>query len=393
VTGTDVDVAVVGASPAGLSAAARAARAGADVELVEASRVGHPEPPAVVGFDHVWPDAVDPPEAAVRRRFKRVRLASPAGHAIDVRAPGRVVDRTRLDRWVAGRAREAGARVTEGTGPWRVAGPGVLENEARRLAAEVVVFADGARSIVRELVDPVEAPDALVWGVTHEVPAAPPEDGLDLRVGGHAPGGRTQLVPLGEDRLWHWTFARRPKEQAVDLAERALEQAADRHGWPSSALEAAERRHVAPDPVFQRPDTLAGERSLVAGGAGGLGGLEVGLATGRRAGRAAARAVRADGARRRELVAYEHQVVRRFAPAYRGLAELMDLAERTPDAVLDALAEPWTDATVPLDRLAGLAVDDAGARASSLAGLVARAPVRATRSTLAAAAAAGATLS
>lgn len=386
------DVAVVGASPAGLAAARAAGQAGAETLLVEAGRIGHPEPPAVVGFDHLWPGQLSPPIDAVRGRFEGIRLASPGGHELDVQAPGRIVDRSRLDRWLAQRARSAGARVLEDTGPVQVEAPGVLVRDQARLEADVVVFADGARSIARALVDPVRAPEELVWGVTHEVRVPVSEDRLPITVGSHAPGGRTQIVPLDGARAWHWTFARRPREEAIALADAALERAARRRGWPDAAVEDAERLHVAPDPVFQRPGTLAADRTLVTGGAAGLGGLEVGLAAGHRAGSTAASAVADGPAAREDLAAYERHCRARFAPAYRGLAELMSLAERAPDAVLDALARPWDGQKIPLDRLAGLGVADAATRASTMAALVRRWPTRAAGSLAGAASASLASL-
>lgn len=373
-------VAVVGASPSGLVAAERAAREGADVLLVEAGRVGHPEPPAVVGFDHVWPNTVDPPGAAIRGRFHGVELTSPGGHTLTVQAPGRIVDRTVLDEWLAERAREAGADVETEAGPWQVDGPGRLVQADRALEADVVVFADGARSIAREIVDPVQEPDQLVWGVTHEIPVRSSPDRLPIRVGDHAPGGRTQTVPIDDETTWHWTFARRPRRETIEIAERSVRAEADRRGWSNATVESIERRHVAPDPVFQRPGTLAADRTLVAGGAAGLGGLEVGLAAGSIAGRVAAQAAVGGRAGRADLVEHERICHERFSPAYRGLADLMTVAERVPDGLIDALAAPWDGQRVDLDRVAGLALDDLRSRARSLAGIAVRSPGRATRS-------------
>lgn len=386
-------VAVVGASPSGLAAAERAAREGADVRLVEAGRVGYPEPPAVVGFDHVWPETVDSPQAAIRGRFDGIQLTSPGWYTLNVEAPGRIVDRTVLDRWLADRARKAGARVEPETGPWAVDGPGRLVQAGRTLEADVVVFADGARSIAREIVDPVQEPDQLVWGVTHEIPVRSTPDRLPIRVGDHAPGGRTQTVPIEDETTWHWTFARRPRRETIEVAERAVRAEADRRGWSNAPVEGIERRHVAPDPVFQRPGTLAADRTLVTGGAAGLGGLEVGLAAGSIAGRVAARAAGGPRASRADLVEYERICHERFSPAYRGLADLMTVAERMPDALIDALAAPWDGQRVDLDRVAGLALDDIGSRARSLAGIAARSPGRATRSLVGGLLAGGASIS
>lgn len=370
------DLAVVGASPAGLAAVRAAASRGLDVLLLEAGRIGEPEPPAVVGFDSAWPEAVDPPSETRRTRFAEVLLTSPGGHSLTVEAPGRIVHRTRLDRWLADRARQAGAHVVTDLGPCTVEAAGRLNHAKGVTEAEVVVFADGPRSIARELIDPVHEPEHLVWGVTHEVPLPEAPTSLEITVGSHAPGGRTQILPIGPSTAWHWTFARRSREEAIQLADRALEAAADRHGWPRAAVEEAARRHVAPDPVFQRPRRLATDRTLVAGGAGGLGGLEAGLASGLLAGEAAAGAVADGRTDRTALAGYEQACLERFSPALEGLAELMQIAERTPDAVFDALFRPWNGSRVRLDRVAGLGLSDALLRLRALARLVRRSPTR-----------------
>lgn len=348
------DVAVVGASPAGLAAARAASRAGAETLLVEAGRIGRPEPPAVVGFDRLWPAGWTPPEAAVRGRFDRVELTLPGGHPLGIETGGRVVDRTRLDRWAAERARRAGAEVRQQTGPWEVLEPGRLSGPDGEIDAEVVVFADGAGSIASAIVDPVEAPEHLVWGITHELDVDSRAGPLALRVGDHAPGGRTQIVPIDASTSWHWTFVRRERCDAIETAEAALADTARRRGWDDRVLEAAERLHVAPDPTLQRPAGLAGPRTLVAGGAGGLGGLEVGLASGHEAGKAAARAVLDGGSARKPLEAYAERCRGRYGPAYRGLERLFGLAERTPDALLDALARPQAGRALEVDELEGL---------------------------------------
>lgn len=348
------DVAVVGASPAGLAAAHASAAQGLDTLLLEAGEIGHPEPPAVVGFQALWPEAWRPPEEAIRYRFPGVELTFPGDNEVRVEAGGRIVDRTEFDRWAAERARRAGAEVRSQTGPWEVREPGCLHGPAGEVRAAVVVFADGGQSIANAIVDPVEAPERLVWGVTHELDVSVRPQRLPIRVDEHAPGGRTQLVPIDGETTWHWTFSRRPREEAVRRAEASLQATARRRGWPEDVLEGAHQRHVAPDPVLQRPARLAGPRTLVAGGAGGLGGLEVGLASGRSAGQAAARALRGEAPARRALEAYAEDCRRRFGPAYRGLDRLFRLSERLPDAVLSVLAQPQAGRVFEVEDLAEL---------------------------------------
>lgn len=148
-----MDVAVVGAGPAGAFCAERLARAGHDVTLYDPS---HPrEKPCGGGVTPgTW---LCHPELAELRAFarpaRRVRLRGPAGRALDVVLP-RPIDvfpRRVLDALLLERARKAGARLER----LRVR-RARDEGDAVRLATDggerrhaFVVGADGAASVVR----------------------------------------------------------------------------------------------------------------------------------------------------------------------------------------------------------------------------------------------------
>jgi flavin-dependent dehydrogenase len=169
----DVDVLVVGGGVAGSAVGARLASAGHRVLVVERSPTwrwragGVFASPAVVtelrdlGLD---PGVI----AAVVRPIPAMRVETPAGTVFELaygaeaggpRAVG--IDRAALDPALLAGARAAGATVLEGravrevelrdhrqpTHAW-VDGPGAPGGERRRVAARVVVGADGPRSIV-----------------------------------------------------------------------------------------------------------------------------------------------------------------------------------------------------------------------------------------------------
>ncbi|HVR06053.1 MAG TPA: geranylgeranyl reductase family protein [Solirubrobacteraceae bacterium] len=122
----DHDIAVVGAGPAGAATAAYLARAGLDVVLIDQKRFPR---------DKVCGDFVGP--VALRelrnlgvtgredyRRSNKIREAAlyldgrrlivrDIPHVAGLPAYGRVVPRERLDAWILGAARDAGARVLE----------------------------------------------------------------------------------------------------------------------------------------------------------------------------------------------------------------------------------------------------------------------------------------
>lgn len=352
------DVAVVGASAAGLAAAWAAAGEGADVLLLDSKEaVGTPPSPAMLAFDFLWGASFRPPEACVRRRHPGVRLRSPGGYALDVEAPLSLLDRARFDRWLAAEASKRGARIVGGVKGLRLEADRTLVAEGISERPRVLVFADGPATLARAFVEPVRDPAGVAWGAILELEApdgVEPEDRVGITLGAHARGGRSQLNPLEGGRLVHWTFFRGAPTQAESIARAALAVDARLRGWPPEAVAHARFAGVAPDPVYALPGRLVAEGVLVAGGAGGQGGLEVGLSAGELAGRVAARAAKEDKVDAQTLGAYERQWKRERLAGYELLRFITDGLARLEDAELDDLLRPWQGRTMPASELAGL---------------------------------------
>jgi len=153
------DVIVVGAGPAGSTAAEHLARAGLRVALLEEhAQVGLP----VHCSGLVSPRALDiagvPEDTVALRRYRQARVWGPGGGTLWVRS-GSVqaiaIDRARFDGVLAGRAAEAGADLMLGTVARRFerAGGQVLVSARTprgevQLRAPLLVGADGATSRV-----------------------------------------------------------------------------------------------------------------------------------------------------------------------------------------------------------------------------------------------------
>lgn len=322
-------IAVVGASAAGLAAALAAARAGARVTLYESrAQVGVPAAPAIVGFDFLWPQELPRPRESVRRRLQGVRLRGASGRGPLVDAPLSLFDRARLDAHLAAEAEKAGARIETGA----------AADAWERAEADITIFADGARSEASRFLRPTRDPESLAWGAVLELEARADEERLLLTLGSHAPGGRSQLNPLGGGRWSHWTFFRGDPERAEATARRALALDARLQGWKD-----VEARFVgvAPDPVYTLPRQLVGPRVMVAGGAAGQGGLEVGLASGWMAGDVAARGG--------DLREYERRWKARYERGYRRLRRASDALGRLTDAEIARLMEAWDEVRLTPD--------------------------------------------
>lgn len=343
-------LAVVGASAAGLAATLAAARAGVDVVLLESRpRIGEPAPPAIVGFDFLWPAAIPRPADTVRRRLRGARLRGTDGRGPRVDAPLSLLDRARFDQRIADEAAKSGARVITGLAALRARDDRSLVADGFEARADVLLFADGAHTQAARFLRPTQDPAGLSWGAILEVEAKGDADELLLTFGPHAAGGRSQLNPLGDGRWSHWTFfrgetaAKRGADapggalspaQAEAIARRALALDARLQEWSDHH---ARFVAVAPDPVYLLPRELARGNVMVAGGAAGQGGLEVGLASGWMAGEAAARALRGEG----KLSDYERAWKARYQKGYHRLRRAADALAHLSDAETRELFGAW----------------------------------------------------
>lgn len=363
------DVLVVGASAAGLAAAWAAAGEGADVLLLESrDAIGVPAAPAILAFDFLWGASFRAPPSTIRRRHGGVRVRSPGGYAVDVDAPLALLDRARFDQWLAQEAEKRGARVLTGVKGLRALPDRTLVAEGLEAHGRVTVFADGAGSLARRYLEPLKDPDAVAWGAALELrcpDGGEPEDRVGITLGRHAPGGRSQLNPLDGDRCVHWTFFRGDPKDAERFGRRALALDARLRGWSEEIADGARYVGAMRDPVYAIPGRLSAEGILVAGGAGGQGGLEVGLSAGETAGRVAARAALEGRADARTLGAYERQWKREHQGGYELLRQVADRLMRLDDAELDALLRPWQGRAIPIQDLAALAAPSPARRAQA----------------------------
>ncbi|MDD5420354.1 MAG: geranylgeranyl reductase family protein, partial [Methanomicrobiaceae archaeon] len=202
-----VDLLVVGAGPAGSTAARYAAEQGADVLLIDKkTEIGVPVCcgellpsrdlmasafPNAPGLDELFP--IEP--ALVRRRIRRIIATSPRGRGYEFPMDGCTVDRDAFDRHLADAAVCRGAVLQAGTKFLRLDGRRVTTSQGV-YEADVVIAADGPLS-----------PVCRAAGMARHLKLAPAvtcqaagEFGDAVRIffgNGVAPGGYAWIIPKG----------------------------------------------------------------------------------------------------------------------------------------------------------------------------------------------------
>ena len=196
-----VDVAVIGAGPAGSATAALLAGTGATVVLLDRATFPRPKPCA----EYLNPDAV----ARLRRlgvalggaAVRHMRVVAPSGAAFaDAVRDGRAMPRELLDLALLERATARGARPMLGAAlrhleptprGW------LVHTRSGTLAADLVIGADGMHSrVARQTVGTRPPASRRMALVTHYAGLPGPPDTAEMHV---TPFGYVGLAPVGGD--------------------------------------------------------------------------------------------------------------------------------------------------------------------------------------------------
>jgi len=214
------DVIVVGAGPAGSSAARVVAERGLDVLLVDRElEIGVPDKcgefvPALKEMRRLTPHAndleryFDPPRDLIVNRTKYVRFVFPNEKEISVEFEGVVVERKLFDKHLANEAARAGADVATSVKVMDLleGGRGVKAKTLSglvELKSKVVVAADGAYSLIARRAGLPVSNNPLDYGVGFQyemVNVDHDPDYVDMYIGEDvAPGTYAWIIPKGPD--------------------------------------------------------------------------------------------------------------------------------------------------------------------------------------------------
>jgi geranylgeranyl reductase family protein len=188
------EIVVLGLGPAGASAAAAAARLGAQVIALDRKReAGRP-----VQCAELVPALLEVDRRSVRQSIDGMATYV-EDDAPDVNAhfPGRMLDRAAFDASLVDAARSAGADVRLGVFVERISASGEVQlSDGSALRAPTLIGADGPRSRAGKAIGSVNRELVETRQIT--VPLLAPHAATDIFLSADIPGGYGWLFPKGE---------------------------------------------------------------------------------------------------------------------------------------------------------------------------------------------------
>lgn len=353
------DVAVIGAGPAGLTAARELAARGHDVVVLEEhSQIGVPvHCTGVLGLEAF--QEFDLPRAAILGTAEAATFVSADGSTVSVdaaKARAAIVDRAVFDQGLAASSRAAGAELRTGARVQAIAvgvrSVSVAIADGAPVQARACVLACGANYRFNRQLG-LGVPRAFVQSAQLEVPLGGPAT-VEVHLGREvAPGGFGWVVPFRRDEVPHARLGLMCDSRALARFRAFASRIQVRYG-DGAHVPSVPRLKILPlGPVSRTYAT----RLLAVGDAAGLakpttgGGIYYSLISGQLAAATLDDALRGDDLRDSRLRRYETNWRERVGAEIRiGLAFRV-LAARMNDRAIDAVIElARVDGIVPLLR-------------------------------------------
>ena len=349
------DIAVVGAGPAGSTAAEVAAKIGLDVILIDRkAEIGTPVQcggflPEHSELEILMPRAglpkmlIDVPERCILHRTRLQRMYAPSGRWKEFPVAGRVLDRRAFDRHLAMRAARAGARVLPATRASHA--QRVLKLSGRfsgSLEPKVIIGADGPHSCTARAI----GSRLGEMGICMEYEMVDVEidpDAAEMYFGArYAPGGYAWIIPLGSDAANVGVGVRSSFLGGTRLPA-VLEKFVREHPVASKMLKGGEVLAVMRGsvPAGGMPDVIQKDNVILAGDAAGHvmatsgGGIPLAMVAGRIAGEVAAGHLEGQNG----LEAYVHRINFEFGEGLWRSVQIRRMVDRVmkSDLFMDAL--------------------------------------------------------
>ncbi len=309
------DIIVVGAGPAGSTAAMYAARRGMSVLLVDKKKdIGTPLQcggflPHYETLRELVPNAELPytleeiPKSCIHTSTSYQRFIAPDGMSKGFNVNADAIDRRRFDKHLARLAGKAGAQVLVGTNVLEVDGTELLMDGAFGefdVKGKIIIGADGPNSIVAKANNMLRDTDPMGTGTAFEYELSGVDvdrEAVEMYFGkDYVPGGYAWIISQGGDTANIGVGIREAMFEQHMCARDYLEKFMYEHPIASGKLEGASIVSVVAGlvPVGGAPKVTATKDTVIAGDAAGHiiatngGGISTAMVGGKIAGEAAA---------------------------------------------------------------------------------------------------------
>ncbi|GAB4312110.1 MAG: NAD(P)/FAD-dependent oxidoreductase [Methanobacteriaceae archaeon] len=362
----DTDVLVIGAGPAGSTAAKHAALNGAKVILIDKkSEIGTPKRCAEgVSKEGLAKLGIEPNPRWVAKELSGVRLVSPNGTDVvldddKVKLPesGYILERKVFDKHMAMDAARAGAEIlvkTIATGLERENGKVLVDVESMdekfQIRAKIVIGADGPESRVgrwaglKTSIKPKNMESCAQFEMANLKMAYP--DCIDFYFGSVAPGGYAWIFPKGDDiaNVGLGILTTKTDKTAYQhLLEFVKNNPATKNAQPVEL-------NIGGDPVGGMLKDIIADNVMIVGDAASMvnpltgGGIISGMIGGMIAGQIAGAAIQEEDYSKKRLKEYKDKAQEEIGDSFKKYLKAKDYLLSLSDEELDSIADAFQDA-------------------------------------------------
>lgn len=361
----ETDILIIGAGPAGSTAAKHAALGGAQVLLIDKkSEIGTPKRCAEgVSNGGLESLGIDKNPRWITKELDGVRLISPQGievrltsDKVDLPEAGCILERKVFDKYMAMDAARAGAEIkikTLATGMKKTIEGYLVSAESMgetfHIKAKIIIAADGPESKVARWggLNTTFKPKDMESAAQFEMVNVEMEDNncIEFYFGSVAPGGYAWIFPKGEDiaNVGLGVLSTKTDKSAYEhLLEFVASNPATYNAQPVEL-------NVGGDPVGGMPKKLVDDSLMVVGDAAGQvnpltgGGIISGMTGGMIAGRIAAEAIKEDDFTKKKLQRYEKECQDAIGKSINKYLKVKDYMMTLSDDELDSIAQAFQD--------------------------------------------------
>ncbi len=360
-----VDVLVIGAGPAGSSAAKHAALNGAEVLMIDKkSEIGVPKRCAEgVSKEGLKQLGIEPNPRWITKELSGVRMVSPNGTDVildedKVKLPeaGYILERKVFDKFMAMDAARAGAQImvkTLATGLKREGDRVIVSAEHMdhefEIQAKIIIAADGPESRVgrwaglKTGTKPKNMESCAQFEMVNVEMKEP--DCIEFHFGSVAPGGYAWIFPKGDDLA----------NVGLGILNTLTEKTAYQHllefvdNNPATQNAQPVELNIGGDPVGGVIKDLVADNVLVVGDAAGMvnpltgGGITSGMTGGRIAGEVAAKAVKDEAWSAKDMKEYKKLCQEEVADSFKKYLKTKEYLLSLSDEELDSIAEAFQE--------------------------------------------------